>query len=79
MKSSVVAIFYYLIFPSFAVKYRGRDDTIADRVIDRVGDQARAAKVESSQIRTGRVAPTSSHRKRLSGQVQFRALRNIRR
>lgn len=32
----------------FAVKYSGRDDTIASRAIDRMADQTRAAEVESS-------------------------------
>ena len=43
-----------LIFPSLAVKYRGRDDTIAGRATDREADQARAVEGEWFQpIHTG--------------------------
>ncbi|CAL5210476.1 unnamed protein product [Lathyrus oleraceus] len=42
-----------------SVKYRGRCNNIAERVVDRAVDRARAvrgAKAESSQIQVGRVA-----------------------
>lgn len=43
------------------MKYRGKDDIIVGRAIDRAEDQARATEVESSRIRAGRVVPTGSH------------------
>lgn len=61
------------------MKYRGRDDTIASKVIDKMADQARADETESSQIQIRRVVPTGSHWKRLTKQVQFRASRSTRR
>lgn len=50
MKFSVDANFIF-IFPSFAVKYKGRDDTIVGRVVDQTVDQVRdvrGAKAKSS-------------------------------
>lgn len=58
-----------------ARKYKGRDGTNVGRTVDRAVDRAKAdrgVEVESSRIRAGRVAPTSSHRKRLAEQGQFR-------
>lgn len=63
----------FLIFNSFAVKYRGRDDIITDRVIDRAADQVRTVEAESSQIRVGRVVPTGLHQKQLAEQCPFGA------
>lgn len=40
------------------MKYRGRDDTIAGRAIDRAIKHARADEDESSRIHDGRVVPT---------------------
>lgn len=48
------------------MKYKGRDDTIADKVTDRVLDQAGAVETESFQIWIGRVVSTGSYRKRLA-------------
>lgn len=61
------------------MKYRGKDDTIANRTTDKAADQTRAAKGESSRIRVGRVVSTSSHWKRLVEQGGFRAPRSTRR
>lgn len=46
------------------MEYRGRDDTIIGRVVDRAIDKAKAtrgAEAEYSHIRVGRVTSTDSH------------------
>lgn len=71
--------FFYKKNPSFVVKYRGREDVIAGRAIDRATDQIRNVEVESSHIRVKLVVPTASRWKRLAKQNQFHAPRITRR
>lgn len=63
------------------MKTGGTDGTIVGRQCDRVGARARERErggdVEDSHLRAGRVAPTSSHKRRLADQAQFRAPRII--
>lgn len=78
LKFPIVAIFLKKI-PSFAVKYRGRDDTITSRGTERAADRARDDEDKSSRIRVGGVIPIDSHRKRLTERDGFRAPHGTRR
>lgn len=43
------------------MKYRGKDNSIADRATNRATTHARVVEAESSQLRARRVVPTGSH------------------
>lgn len=60
------------------MKYRGRDDIIVSRAIDRATYQARTVEPEPSQLQAGQVIPIGSHWKQLTEYGGFRAPRRTR-